>query len=66
MILFDTSVWVDHLRRSDPALVRLLSAGLVLVHPFVTGELACGNLQNRATILALSQGGRNSGRATSA
>ncbi len=55
MILVDTSVWVDHLRRSDPALVRLLNAGLVLAHPFVTGELACGNLQNRSAVLALVQ-----------
>lgn len=55
MILVDTSVWVDHLRRSDPVLVRLLNAGLVLAHPFVMGELACGNLQNRSAVLSLVQ-----------
>ena len=32
-------------------LAELLSQGLVLVHPFVVGELACGNLRNRARIL---------------
>jgi hypothetical protein len=30
----------------------LLSEALVLVHPFVVGELACGNLRNRARILS--------------
>ena len=29
-----------------------LSEGLVLMHPFVSGELACGNLKSRAAILS--------------
>ena len=53
MILVDTSVWVDHLRRRNGSLVRLLEDGEVLCHPFVVGELACGSLKNRADILAL-------------
>ena len=52
MILVDTSVWVDHLRASDEMLVGLLSAGLVLSHPFVIGELALGNLGQRETVLS--------------
>jgi predicted nucleic acid-binding protein len=52
VILVDSSVWVDHLRRRDAALARLLENGRVLAHPFVTGELALGNLKKRATILA--------------
>ncbi|MEO5903570.1 MAG: type II toxin-antitoxin system VapC family toxin [Gemmatimonadaceae bacterium] len=55
MILVDTSVWVDHLRKSDPVLVELLEQESVLVHPFVTGELACGNIRNRAEVLDLLQ-----------
>lgn len=55
MILVDTSVWVDHLRRTNPALILLLNAGSVLAHPFVIGELACGNLKNRRSVLALMQ-----------
>ncbi len=55
MILVDTSVWVDHLRSTDPALVRALNAGVVVTHPFVVGELACGNLANRAEVLGLLQ-----------
>jgi len=53
MILVDTSVWVDHLRQNVPLLGDLLEAGEVTIHPFIIGELACGNLANRATILAL-------------
>jgi predicted nucleic acid-binding protein len=53
MILVDTSVWVDHLRRRDAALARELDAGTVLVHPFVVGEIACGLLPRRAEILSL-------------
>lgn len=53
MILVDTSVWVDHLRKSDRGLAELLTASNVLMHPFVIGELACGNLRKRDQILAL-------------
>src|SRR5436309_6832166 len=52
MILVDTSVWVSHLRVPDAVFADLLSDGLVFSHPFVRGELACGNLRNRAAILA--------------
>lgn len=53
MILADTSVWIDHLRRGDRALARALDAGSIVMHPIVIGELACGTLQRRAEILAL-------------
>jgi len=55
VILVDTSVWVEHLRKGSPALKELLQKGLVLVHPFVIGELACGNVQNRDEIMRLLQ-----------
>lgn len=51
MILVDTSVWIDHLRRTDPALTSALESGLVLCHPFVIGELACGRLRQRSKVL---------------
>lgn len=51
MILVDTSVWIDHLRTNDKSLSTLLDAGRVLAHPFVTGELALGNLRQRTIIL---------------
>jgi predicted nucleic acid-binding protein len=54
MILVDTSVWVDHLREGNSGLAALLERGAVLMHPFVLGELACGNLgSRRAPILHL-------------
>jgi hypothetical protein len=47
VILVDTSVWVDHLRAGDKVLGALLETGMVLMHPFVIGELALGNLRQR-------------------
>lgn len=53
MILVDTSVWVDHLRKGDRGLAELLTASTILMHALVIGELACGNLRKRDQILAL-------------
>ena len=53
MLLVDTSVWVDHFRRGNHVLSALLLEGRVLCHPFVIGELACGNLKQRSETLSL-------------
>ncbi len=53
MILVDTSIWVEHLRAGSARLQALLHDDQVLCHPFVMGELACGNLRRRTQILAL-------------
>jgi predicted nucleic acid-binding protein len=53
VILVDTSIWIDHLRSGEPALATALEGGRVLMHPFVLGELACGNLNNRSEVLRL-------------
>ena len=53
MILVDTSVWVQHLKSGSARLTALLYDELVFCHPFVIGELACVNLQNRSEILSL-------------
>lgn len=55
MILADTSVWIDHLRHTEGALVILLEQNAVLMHPMILGELACGNLRNRASLIGLWQ-----------
>jgi predicted nucleic acid-binding protein len=55
MILVDTSIWIDHLRQRNERLSKLLNQGQVLAHPFVIGELALGNLQNRAAIIGALQ-----------
>ena len=51
MIVVDSSVWIDHLRRHEPGLANALEQGRVLAHPFVIGELACGHLRNRPALL---------------
>jgi predicted nucleic acid-binding protein len=53
MVLVDTSVWVAHLRKMHAGLANLLANGKVACHPFIVGELACGNLKNRSEILSL-------------
>ena len=55
MVIVDTSVWVSHLREGNTKLERLLNDGDVICHPFIVGELACGNLDNRSEILSLLQ-----------
>ena len=52
MILVDSSVWINHFRHTDPRLQELLVRDLVSLHPFVLGELACGNLHKRAETIA--------------
>jgi predicted nucleic acid-binding protein len=51
MILVDTSLWIDHLRGGNEKLKDLLGKGLVLSHSMVIGELACGHLDHRSSIL---------------
>lgn len=41
-VLVDTSVWVDHFRNGNDTLVDLIDLDLVLIHPMVIAELACG------------------------
>ncbi|MFQ5382643.1 MAG: type II toxin-antitoxin system VapC family toxin [Dehalococcoidia bacterium] len=53
MILVDTSIWIGHLRGKRSRLEAALEEGVVLRHPFVIGEIACGNLRNRAELLEL-------------
>ena len=46
-VLVDTSVWVDHFRKHNDALTNLLELDLVLTHPLVVGEIACGTPPKR-------------------
>lgn len=55
MVLVDTSVWIAHLREGEDNLIHLLNNGEIACHPFIIGELACGNLKNRVEILTLLQ-----------
>ena len=51
-VLVDTSVWVAHFRQHNSALTKLLESDMVLMHPMVLGELACGTPPARAQTLA--------------
>jgi predicted nucleic acid-binding protein len=53
MILVDTSVWIDHFHQSDEDLKELLLSNQVCIHPFILGELSCGNITNRKEVLSL-------------
>jgi predicted nucleic acid-binding protein len=53
MVLVDTSILASHLRETHTNLANLLNDGEVACHPFIVGELACGNLKNRTIILSL-------------
>ena len=53
MVLVDTSIWVTHLSEGSRPLEKLLLDAEVLCHPFIIGELACGNIKNRKEILTL-------------
>jgi len=51
VILADSSIWIEHLRRENATVSSLLSSRRVLAHPFVIGEVALGHLRNRRQIL---------------
>ncbi len=53
MILVDTSIWIEHLRKGHASLQHLLMEGAVLGHPWVVGELALGHLSRRREVLGL-------------
>ena len=55
MLLVDTPIWVDHLRRGSRRLGGLLLEAEVVCHPHVVGELACGHLRDREEVLSLLQ-----------
>jgi predicted nucleic acid-binding protein len=42
LVLADSSVWVAHFRSSNRVLQSLLAADLVLCHPLIVIEIACG------------------------
>jgi predicted nucleic acid-binding protein len=53
MILVDTSIWIDHFHHSDEGLKDLLHSNQVCIHPFILGELSCGNIKNRKEVISL-------------
>ncbi len=51
-VLADTSIWIEYLSSGNPGMGSLLERKAVALHPFVIGELACGNLKDRPGFLA--------------
>jgi predicted nucleic acid-binding protein len=51
-VLIDTSVWTDHFRNANSALVDLMELDLALTHPMVILEIACGTPPTRAQTLS--------------
>jgi len=42
LVLADSSVWVAHFRRANRVLQSLLATDLLLCHPLIVIEIACG------------------------
>jgi predicted nucleic acid-binding protein len=53
LVLVDTSVWISHFRVRSEQLENILSENKVLIHTFIIGELALGQLKDRKEILSL-------------
>lgn len=66
MILVDTSIWIDHLHRSEAVLSELLDDSQVCSHPMIIGQLALGSLGDRQTVLGLLSDVPNAHMATHA
>ena len=41
-VLIDTSVWVDHFRHKNDALVSIIEMDRAVIHPMIVLEIACG------------------------
>jgi len=50
-VVVDTSVWVEHFRHPNASLITLLGLDIVLTHPMIVGEIACGMPPARARTL---------------
>lgn len=51
MILLDTSIWIDHLRRREEGVEFLLKRNQAQVHPFVIGEIALGQIAHYKSVI---------------
>lgn len=58
MILADTSIWIDHFRRGDAELRRIIEDDRLLCHPAIIGELALGSLKDRNSVISFLSGQR--------
>lgn len=52
-VLVDSSVWVGHFKQRNEHLVVLLLNGMVVCHPYVVAEVACGTPPSRQAIIGM-------------
>jgi predicted nucleic acid-binding protein len=52
MIIVDASIWIDQIRRPDETFADLLYRQVVVMHPFIAGEIMLGSLKDRAQVQA--------------
>jgi predicted nucleic acid-binding protein len=55
LILADTSIWIDHFRRSNFQLAQFLDHGDIVMHPFIIGELVLGKVAKIAEMIEFFQ-----------
>lgn len=55
MIVVDSAVWIDHHHRKIAPLDELMALRGAMMHPFVLGEIALGNLRNREGFIAFAR-----------
>ena len=53
VILVDTALWIDHLHKTESALVDLLGLDRVGCHPLIVEEIALGSIRQRDNVLSL-------------
>ena len=50
MILVDAAIWIDQLHHPDDDFASLLQRQIVVMHPYVAGEILLGSLRDRRAI----------------
>jgi predicted nucleic acid-binding protein len=55
-VLVDTSIWIDHLNKTDEAFSTLLASKPVVVHPYIVGEILLGSLKQREVVRRTLEG----------
>jgi predicted nucleic acid-binding protein len=53
VIIVDASIWIDQIRRPDDVFADLLYRQLVVMHPFIAGEIMLGSMKDRAEVRAI-------------
>jgi predicted nucleic acid-binding protein len=55
MILADSTIWIDHLRKPIEQFMQMLDNEQIVIHPFIIGEVALGSHHDRARLISRLQ-----------